>query len=84
MEGGHCYGFSVLALRLYEQQAKLADFNALDTRAICDMKQGTGKEEINAGGVLTGVRVLKSKKGDLYAQCVLEDMAGAVRGKARR
>src|SRR4051812_26585017 len=28
MDGGHCYGFSVLALRLYQNQANLSDFKA--------------------------------------------------------
>jgi DNA polymerase-3 subunit alpha len=56
----------------------LLDFNALDTAAICAMKQGTGKDEIKTAGIITGVRVVKSRKGDLYAQAVLEDMAGSV------
>ncbi|MCU1307082.1 MAG: polymerase alpha subunit, partial [Acidobacteriaceae bacterium] len=71
-------GFFITGHPMEKYADKLADFNALDTRAICDMKQGTGKDEINAGGVLTGVRVLKSKKGDLYAQAALEDMTGKV------
>jgi DNA polymerase III subunit alpha len=71
-------GFFITGHPLEKYADKLADFNALDTRAISDMKQGTGKDEISAGGVLTGVRVLKSKKGDLYAQAALEDMTGKV------
>src|SRR5207302_11137141 len=51
---------------------------ALDTRAINEMKQGTGKDEIKAAGILTGVRALKSKKGEMYAQAALEDMAGKI------
>jgi DNA polymerase-3 subunit alpha len=71
-------GFFITGHPLEKYANKLADFNALDTRAICDMKQGTGKDEISSGGVLTGLRVLKSKKGDLYAQAALEDMTGKV------
>ena len=42
------------------------------------MKSSTGKDEICTAGVITNLRVLKSKKGDFYAQGTLEDMAGAV------
>ena len=42
------------------------------------MKQGTGKDEIPTAGILSGVRVIKSRKGDLYAQALLEDMVGSV------
>jgi DNA polymerase-3 subunit alpha len=71
-------GFFITGHPLEKYADKLADFNALDTRAISDMKQGTGKDEISSGGVLTGLRVLKSKKGDMYAQAALEDMTGKV------
>src|SRR3954464_14201519 len=71
-------GFFVSGHPLEKYKDKLADFSALDTEAILAMKSSTGKEEISSGGMLTGVRVQKSKKGDLYAQCVLEDMVGAV------
>ncbi len=71
-------GFFITGHPLEKYADKLADFNALDTRAISEMKQGTGKDEIRAAGVLTGVKVLKSKKGDLYAQAALEDMSGKV------
>ena len=42
------------------------------------MKNGTGRDEITSAGVISNLRVLKSKKGDLYAQAVLEDMTGTV------
>jgi DNA polymerase III subunit alpha len=71
-------GFFITGHPLEKYADKLADFNALDTRAISEMKQGTGKDEIRAAGVLTGIKVLKSKKGDLYAQAALEDMSGKV------
>jgi DNA polymerase-3 subunit alpha len=71
-------GFFVSGHPLEKYGDKLLDLNALDTRAICEMKQGTGKDEIAAAGIITNVRVLKSKKGDFYAQASLEDMAGKV------
>jgi len=42
------------------------------------MKQSTGKDELWAAGLLTNVRVQKSKKGELYAAGVLEDMTGSI------
>jgi DNA polymerase-3 subunit alpha len=71
-------GFFVSGHPLEKYADKLLDLNALDTRAILDMKQGTGKDEISTAGIITGVRVLKSKKGDFYAQASVEDMAGKV------
>jgi DNA polymerase-3 subunit alpha len=43
------------------------------------MKFSTGKDEnITTAGIITNLRVLKSKKGDFYAQGTLEDMEGSV------
>ena len=43
------------------------------------MKSSTGKDEnITTAGIITSIRVLKSKRGDFYAQGTLEDMAGSV------
>ncbi|HET9742263.1 MAG TPA: DNA polymerase III subunit alpha [Terriglobales bacterium] len=71
-------GFFITGHPLEKYSDKLLDFHALDSAAIGAMKQGTGKEEITTAGIISGVRVLKSRKGDLYAQAVLEDMAGSV------
>ena len=71
-------GFFITGHPLEKYADKLKDFQAREAREIAEMKQGTGKEEISAAGVITGVRVLKSKKGDLYAQAALEDMTGKV------
>ena len=71
-------GFFITGHPLEKYREKLEQFRALDTEAIGAMRQGTGRDEIYAGGLLTGVRVLKSKKGEQYAQAVLEDLAGAV------
>jgi DNA polymerase-3 subunit alpha len=71
-------GFFITGHPLEKYADKLADFNALDTRAILEMKQGTGKDEITTGGILTGLRAVKSRKGDMYAQAALEDVAGKI------
>ncbi|HEX4664665.1 MAG TPA: DNA polymerase III subunit alpha, partial [Terriglobales bacterium] len=71
-------GFFITGHPMEKYRDKLMDFSALDTSAICAMKQGTGKDEITTAGIIGGVRVVKSRKGDLYAQAVLEDMAGSV------
>jgi DNA polymerase-3 subunit alpha len=52
---------------------------ALSTEEIAALKSSTGKDEsITTAGIITNLRVLKSKKGDFYAQATLEDMAGSV------
>jgi len=72
-------GFFITGHPLENYRDKLLDFTGyMDTAAICAMKQGTGKDEIPTAGIISGVRVIKSRKGDLYAQAVLEDMAGSV------
>jgi len=71
-------GFFITGHPLEKYRSKLEEFHALDTEAICALRQSTGKDEVYAGGMIANVRVLKSKKGDLYVQGVLEDMAGSV------
>jgi len=71
-------GFFITGHPLEKYRDKLADFHALSTTDVCEMKSSTGKDEIVIGGILKGIRVAKSKKGDLYAQGQLEDMNGSV------
>lgn len=72
-------GFFITGHPMEKYQNKLRDFRALNTEDICGMTQSTGKDEnVTTAGVLTGVRVAKSKKGDLYAQGAMEDMNGKV------
>jgi DNA polymerase-3 subunit alpha len=71
-------GFFITGHPLQKYQSKLEDFGALSTQEICAMKQSTGKDEIFSAGMITNLRVAKSRKGDLYAQGVLEDMLGTV------
>jgi DNA polymerase-3 subunit alpha len=71
-------GFFITGHPLQKYHSKLEDFGALSTQEICAMKQSTGKDEIFTAGMITNLRVAKSRKGDLYAQGVLEDMLGTV------
>ena len=72
-------GFFITGHPLERYRSKLEDLRALTTAEICDMKSSTGKDEnITTAGIITNVRVLKSKRGDFYAQSALEDMTGSV------
>jgi DNA polymerase III subunit alpha len=71
-------GFFITGHPLEKYRDKLEDFRALTTDDICALKSSTGKDEIYAGGVICNVRVLKSKKGEFYAQANFEDMLGSV------
>ncbi|HVP42996.1 MAG TPA: DNA polymerase III subunit alpha [Terriglobales bacterium] len=71
-------GFFITGHPLEKYRDKLLDFSALDTEGICALKSSTGKDEVHTAGIITNLRVLKSKKGDFYAQGTLEDMAGSV------
>src|SRR5579862_2732758 len=71
-------GFFITGHPLEKYRDKLLDFSARSTAEIGEMKSSTGKGEVTTGGILKGIRVAKSKKGDLYAQGQLEDMNGSV------
>src|SRR5205085_8822861 len=72
-------GFFITGHPLEKYRDKLLDFGAKTTEEITAMKQSTAKDEtVCAGGIITGLRVLKSKKGEMYAQGRLEDMAGGI------
>jgi DNA polymerase-3 subunit alpha len=72
-------GFFITGHPLQKYREKLEDLNALKTSDLAAMKSSTGKDEsITTAGIITNLRVLKSKRGDFYAQAALEDMAGAV------
>ena len=71
-------GFFITGHPLEKYSEKLLDFHALSTTEVAELKSSTGKDEILIGGILKGIRVAKSKKGDLYAQGQLEDMNGSV------
>jgi DNA polymerase-3 subunit alpha len=72
-------GFFITGHPLEKYRDKLQDLRALSTTDIAAVKSSTGKDEnITTAGIITGLKVLKSKKGDFYAQGTLEDMEGSV------
>ena len=72
-------GFFISGHPLEKYRDKLEDLHALSTEEIAAMKSSTGKDEnIATAGIITSMRILKSKRGDFYAQGTLEDMSGAI------
>ena len=73
-------GFFITGHPLEKYKEKLADLHALSTEDISAMKKSTAKDEnITTAGLISGVRVAKSKRsGELWAQAALEDMSGKV------
>jgi DNA polymerase-3 subunit alpha len=72
-------GFFITGHPLEKYRDKLLNLNALSTSQLAAVKSSTGKDEnITTAGIITGLKVLKSKKGDFYAQGTLEDMEGSV------
>jgi DNA polymerase-3 subunit alpha len=71
-------GFFITGHPLEKYKDKLEDFRALSVETISAMTKGTDRDELNTAGMVSNVRVLKSRKGDLYAQAVLEDMTGTI------
>jgi DNA polymerase-3 subunit alpha len=72
-------GFFITGHPLEKYKDKLEDFNAKTTEVIGAMTASMGRDEtLTTAGILSNVRVLKSRKGDLYAQAILEDMTGTV------
>ena len=72
-------GFFITGHPLEKYRDKLEDLRALRTAEIMAITRSTGKEEnITTAGIITNIRVLKSKRGDFYAQGALEDMEGTV------
>ena len=72
-------GFFISGHPLEKYKDKLQDLHALSMEEIAAMTKSTGKDEtIATAGIISNVRVLKSKKGDFYAQATLEDMSGSI------
>ena len=72
-------GFFITGHPLEKYRDKLEGLNALGIAEISGMKSSTGKDEtITTAGIICNLRVLKSKKGDFYAQTNLEDMSGSI------
>ncbi|MGZ4733284.1 MAG: helix-hairpin-helix domain-containing protein, partial [Terriglobales bacterium] len=72
-------GFFISGHPLEKYRDKLEDLRALSTEEIGALTKSSGKDEnITTAGIITNLRVLKSKRGDFYAQGALEDMTGSV------
>ncbi|MCI0356820.1 MAG: DNA polymerase III subunit alpha [Acidobacteria bacterium] len=71
-------GFFITGHPLEKYREKLAEFRAVDTDALASMKSSARGEEYWVGGLISNVRVQRSRKGELYAQGTLEDLAGSV------
>jgi len=72
-------GFFISGHPLEKYKDKLQDLQALSTADLAGWKNSTGKDEtIAIAGIIANVRVLKSKRGDFYAQATLEDMSGTI------
>jgi DNA polymerase-3 subunit alpha len=72
-------GFFITGHPLDKYREKLEDLRALSTSELSAMKNSTGKDEtLCTAGIITNLRVLKSKKGDFYAQAALEDLTGSI------
>src|SRR5207253_8635109 len=72
-------GFFITGHPMEKYKEKLADLNALSTEDIADMKKSTNKDETTTtAGLISGLRVAKSRRGELWAQAALEDMSGKV------
>jgi DNA polymerase-3 subunit alpha len=72
-------GFFITGHPLEKYKDKLTDLHALSTEDISAMKKSTGKDEnITTAGLISGLRVAKSRRGELWAQAALEDMHGKV------
>jgi DNA polymerase-3 subunit alpha len=72
-------GFFITGHPLEKYREKLEDLRALSTAELAAMKSSTGKDEsLTTAGMITNLRVQKSKKGEFYAQASLEDLAGSI------
>ncbi len=72
-------GFWISGHPLEKYREKIEDLHAIKTSDVLAMKSSTPKnEDIAVGGLITGVRIAKTRKGDLMAGLVIEDMHGRV------
>jgi DNA polymerase-3 subunit alpha len=80
-------GFFVSGHPMDKYREKLRNMKVVDTVTACEMKPepqqfrrgGPEPNEISIAGVITGLKVAKSKKsGELYAQASLEDTVGKI------
>jgi DNA polymerase-3 subunit alpha len=82
-------GFFVSGHPMDKYRDKLRNMKVLDTATACEMKpepavfnrgrREEGANEISIAGVITGLKVAKSKRsGEMYASAILEDTVGKI------
>jgi DNA polymerase-3 subunit alpha len=72
-------GFWISGHPLEKYQEKIEDLHAIKSSDVLAMKRSTAKnEDIAVAGLITGLRIAKTRKGDLMAGLVIEDMHGRV------
>jgi DNA polymerase-3 subunit alpha len=80
-------GFFVSGHPMDRYREKLRNMKVVDTVTACEMKpepqqfrrgQDSSANEIQIAGVITGLKVAKSKRGEMYAQAALEDTVGKI------
>jgi DNA polymerase III subunit alpha len=73
-------GFFITGHPLEKYKDKLTNFPKYKSvEMISQMTIGTGRDEfIDTAGMISNVRPMKSRKGDLYAQAIMEDMTGSI------
>ncbi len=72
-------GFWISGHPLEKYQDKIEDLHAKKTSDVLAMTRSTPKnEEVPVAGLITGLRIAKTRKGDLMAGLVIEDMHGRV------
>jgi DNA polymerase-3 subunit alpha len=72
-------GFFITGHPLEKYREKLEDLRALTTAELSATKSSTGKDEnLTTAGLITNLRVQKSKRGEFWAQGQLEDLSGSI------
>jgi len=72
-------GFFITGHPLEKYRDKLDDLRAMSITELTAMKSSTGQDEsLTTAGIVVNLRVLKSKKGEFYAQGTLEDLSGSI------
>jgi DNA polymerase-3 subunit alpha len=68
-------GFYVTGHPLEKYRSQLASLTRYDTSSLAELDH---ESPVTLAGILTGLRVRPSKKGDLWASATLEDLRGSV------
>jgi DNA polymerase-3 subunit alpha len=68
-------GFFITGHPLERFRAELAQWASATTGRLAELGEG---REVSVGGIITGLRLIKTRKGDRMASFVLEDLEGGV------